>query len=143
MNRRHVVLLALPLAAIAAVAAAAGLKVESAWARATPPGASVAAVYLRIDNTGGPADRLLKLKSPIAASAEVHRTSVEDGMTRMRQVTVPHIGAGERVAFEPGGLHVMLMGLRRPLVARELFELELQFEVAGPKRVTVVVRDVH
>jgi len=140
MNCRHVVLLALPLAAIAAVAAAAGLKVESAWARATPPGASVAAVYLRIDNTGGPADRLLKLKSPIAASAEVHRTSVEDGMARMRMVSMLHVGANETVEFKPGGLHIMLFGLKQPLVAGQTFELELVFEVVGPRRITVTVR---
>jgi copper(I)-binding protein len=143
MNRRHYFWLALPLAAIAAAAVAAGLKVESAWARATPPGSSVAAVYLVIDNQGPQADRLLKLKSPIAASAEVHRSSVEGGMTRMRPVSVLHIAQGERVEFAPGGLHVMLMELRKPLVAGQSFELELQFEVAGPRRVMVVVRDVH
>ena len=140
MNCRHVVLLALLLAAIAAVAAAAGLKVESAWARATPPGASVAAVYLRIDNTGGPADRLLTLRSPIAASAEVHRTSVEDGMARMRMVSMLHVGANETVEFKPGGLHIMLFGLKQPLVAGQTFELELVFEVVGPRRITVTVR---
>ncbi len=140
MRRLH--WLALPLLLVTARGALAGeLAVESAWARATPPGAKVAAVYLVIDNQSTKSDRLLKLRSPVAASAEVHRSSVEDGIARMRPVTVMHIGAGERIAFEPGGLHVMLMGLRKPLVAGQSFMLELTFEVAGPRRVVVAVRD--
>ena len=140
MNRRHVLLLALPLAALAAVAAAVGLTVESAWARATPPGASVAAVYLRIDNMGGLADRLLAIRTPVAASVEVHQTSVEDGMARMRMVSMLHVGANEVLEFVPGGLHIMLFGLKKPLVAGQTFELELVFEVVGLRRITVTVR---
>ena len=141
MNRRHVFWLALPLAAIAAASFAAGLKVESAWAHATPPGASVAAVYLRIDNAGGPADRLLAIKTPVAARVEVHRTSVEDGMARMRKVSMLHVGANEAVEFAPGGLHVMLFGLNKPLVAGQTFTMEFVFELAGAHQVIVAVRD--
>lgn len=141
MNRRHLFWLVLPLTVVTAVAAAAGLELESAWARATPPGATVAAVYLRIDNTGGPADRLLAIKSPVATSAELHRTSIEDGIARMRQVSTLHVGANEVLEFVPGGLHIMLFGLKKPLVAGQAFELELVFEVVGPRRMTVTVRE--
>ena len=141
MNRRHVFWLALPLAAIAAASFAAGLKVESAWAHATPPGASVAAVYLRIDNAGGPADRLLAIKTPVAARVEVHRTSVADGMARMRKVSMLHVGANKAVEFAPGGLHVMLFGLNKPLVAGQTFTMEFVFELAGAHQVIVAVRD--
>jgi copper(I)-binding protein len=138
MIRRQLLIFALPLAAIAAAAAAA-LKVESAWARSTPPGASVGAVYLRIDNSGGPADRLLAIECPVAASAEVHRSSIEDGIARMRKVSVLDVDAGEIVEFAPGGLHVMLFGLKEPLVARQTFTMEFVFERAGRQQASVTV----
>lgn len=141
MSRRHRPWLALALAAIAATAAAAGLAIGSAWARATPPGTDIAAVYLRIDNIGGPADRLLAIRSPIASSVEVHRTRIEDGMARMRKVSTLSVAAGEVVVFAPGGLHVMLFGLNQPLVTGQTFTVEFVFELAGAQRVTVAVRD--
>ncbi len=58
----------------------------------------------------------------------------------MREVSVLHVAPGEQLEFAPGGLHVMLMGLKRPLTEGQVFELELVFEVAGPRKVTVAVR---
>jgi len=134
--------LTLPPLLLAASGAFAGdLTVTSAWARAMPPGAAIGAIYLRIENGSTKSDRLLKLKTPIATSAGVHRTDIEEGIARMREVAVLHVAAGEKVEFAPGGLHVMLMGLKKPLVAGKTFELELVFEIAGPRRVVVAVRD--
>jgi len=142
VNTRALSWLALPLLLVATHGALAGeLTVASAWARATPPGASMGVAYIRIDNGGTKSDRLLKLKTPVAASAEMHRSSVEDGIARMREVTVLHIAPGEKIEFEPGSLHVMLVGLKKPLVAGQTFELELVFEVAGLRRVKVHVRE--
>ena len=142
MNARALGWLALPLLLLAARGAIASeLTITSAWARATPPGAGMGAIYLRIENGSSKSDRLLKLKTPVAASAEVHRTVIEEGIARMREVAVLHIAPGEKVEFAPGGLHVMLMGLKKPLVAGKTFVLELVFEVAGPRRVTVAVRE--
>ena len=89
---------------------------------------------------GGLADRLLAIRTPVAASVEVHQTSVEDGMARMRMVSMLHVGANEVLEFVPGGLHIMLFGLKKPLVAGQTFELELVFEVVGLRRITVTVR---
>ncbi len=136
-------LLALPLALqLAAGNAIAGeLQLSSAWARATPPGAAAGAIYLRIDNGSTKSDRLLKLKTTVAASATVHRTEIVGDVARMREVAVLHVAPGERVEFAPGGLHVMLTGLKTPLVAGKTFDLELVFEIAGPRRVAVAVLD--
>ncbi len=134
--------LVLPLLLLAAGSALAGqLTVSSAWARATPPGVSMGVVYFRIENGSTESDRLLKLKTTVAASAGVHRTEIVDDIARMREVAVLHVAPGEKVKFAPGGLHVMLMGLSKPLVAGQKFELELVFEVAGRRRVEVLVRD--
>jgi copper(I)-binding protein len=133
--------LSLPAALAAGFAAAAGMQLDAAWARSSPPGAQVASVYLRIDNTGGKSDRLLTLRSDVATSAEVHRTTVVEGVARMRPVSTLHIGANEVVAFEPGGLHIMLFGLKQPLIAGQTFPVELGFELSGKQQVTVKVRE--
>ncbi len=129
------------IALLLAMPAFAGeLTVTGAWARSTPPGAKMGAIYLVIDNGMTKSDRLLKLRTPVATSAEVHRTEVLDGIARMREVAVLHLDAGQRIEFKPGGHHVMLMGLKKPLVEGKTFELELVFEVAGPRKVKVAVR---
>lgn len=117
--------------ALGGPAQADGLAVVDAWARATPPGAGVAAAYLTIDNTGGPADRLLGASSDAAGRVEVHETRREGDLMRMRKVEPLDVAAGERVVFAPGGLHVMLMELKAPLRQGERLALTLRFERAG------------
>lgn len=128
---------------LAAWPASAGeLAVTGAWARATAPGVDMGAIYLTIDNGSARSDRLLRLGTQAAGRAEVHRTEVLDGIVRMREVEVLHVAAGERIEFKPGGHHVMLMGLKKPLVEGQVFDLELMFEISGPRKVKVVVRSV-
>jgi copper(I)-binding protein len=117
---------------LAGPAAADGLAVRQAWARATPPGATVAAVYLTLDNSGGGADRLLSVSTDVAERPEVHVTVHDGDVVRMRRTEPLDIGAGERVAFEPGGRHLMLMGLKAPLVQGSRITVTLRFEKAGP-----------
>ena len=141
MNRRQGLCAALVLGLLAAAPAFAGeLTVTGAWARSTPPGAKMGAIYLVIDNGSKKSDRLLKLRTSVASGAEVHRTEVLDGIARMREVAVLHVGAGERIEFKPGGHHVMLTGLNKALVEGKTFELELVFEMAGPRKVKVAIR---
>jgi copper(I)-binding protein len=133
--------LSVSLALLAAAPAFADtLTVTEAWARTTPPGAAMGAIYFKLHNGSSKSDRLLKLKTSVAASAEVHRTEIVEGMARMREVSVLHVAPGETLTFEPGGLHVMLMGLKGPLKEGQEFELELLFEVSGPRKLRVEVR---
>jgi len=112
-----------------------GLSVTGAWARATPPGTTVAAVYLVIDNTAGEADRLLAISTDRAGSAEVHAIVHDGDLAMMRRVEPLQVGAGERILFEPGGIHVMLMGLKSPLAEGQSLTLVMNFERAGVRRV--------
>jgi hypothetical protein len=137
-RRLAAAVLAAGLAAPAALAD--GLTVADAWSRATPPVAQVGVVYFTLRNDTKKSDRLLKLATPVAAKAEVHRTEVLDGIARMREVAVLHVDAGQTLTFEPGGMHVMLVGLRKPLVAGMSYDLDLLFEVAGPRKIKVAVR---
>ena len=140
MNRRKLVALALA-ATLAALPALAGeLSVTNAWSRATPPGVTVGVAYFTLENDTGKPDRLLKISSPVAAKLQVHRTEVLDGIARMREVAVLHVDAGQVLEFAPNGMHVMLTGLKQPLVEGKTFEIEMLFELAGPRKVPVPVR---
>jgi copper(I)-binding protein len=150
MKRRR--LLATALAAVlmctlfpavaAEPASTGGPVVQDAWARATPPGAAVAAVYLTITGGAKP-DRLLGAATAVAAMTQVHAVTETQGVSRMRETDGVTVPAGGKVVFAPHGLHLMLMNLARPLVAGDTFEVTLQFAEAGPRvaRVTVVAAD--
>lgn len=112
------------------------LLVRDAWARATPPGSDVAAVYLSIQG-GTERDRLLGATTATATTTQIHAVTEAKGMARMRQVGEVEVPAGSTVVFAPQGLHLMLMGLAQPLVAGESFEITLRFATAGTRVVRV------
>ena len=138
MNRRAWLSAFLLLAAGPALAGE--LTVTAAWSRTTPPGVTVGVAYFTLRNDTAKSDRLLKLSSPVATKVQVHRTEVLDGIARMREVAVLHVDAGQTIEFAPNGMHLMLMGLKKPLVEGQTYELDLLFEVAGPRKVKVTVR---
>lgn len=129
--------LALTAASIISFARGAELRVgdlaiTSAWARATPPGASTAGAYVTVENHGRTADRLLGVTTPAAGMVMAHETHEENGVASMRMVDAPELPAGGSLAMQPGGLHLMLMQLHGPLKAGDDLPLTLTFEHAGP-----------
>ena len=125
----------------AGAAAERPLAVAGAWARPMAAGTTVAVGYLVITNGGHEADRLQGASSPRAARVEMHESRVEGGIARMRPVTSLPIAAGGSLRFAPGGLHLMLVGLREPLAAGERVPLRLVFERAGPVEAVLDVSD--
>jgi copper(I)-binding protein len=119
--------------------AAPSIQVNDAWARATAPGQTSAAVYATIVNEGGAGDRLVAVSSDRAAHAMLHEGSVENGIARMRMVDQIELAPGERVELKPGGGHVMLTGVAKPLNPGDRFTLRLSFEKSGEKTVPVTV----
>lgn len=107
------------------------IEIERPWARATPTAARNGVAYMTIHNRGSEADQLVSVETPVAKSASVHETVRHDGMMTMRPVARLTIGPGRSAVLEPGGLHIMLMGLRAPLEKGQTFPLTLQFERAG------------
>jgi len=95
--------------ATAPTTATIGPLVEDAWVRAVPPSARMTAGYLTVYNPGPEALVIVGAESPLFGSVEMHGTVMVDGMARMRQQETVTVPAGESVAFEPGGLHLMLM----------------------------------
>lgn len=113
------------------------LRIGHPWSRAAPPNAP-AAVYFTLNNSGKQADQLLSVTSPIAAEAMLHQNLENNGVMQMRElahgVALP---PGATVKLQPGGLHVMLIGIKQPLPDGAKFPLTLRFAKAG--RVTVEV----
>ena len=119
------------LAVAAAASAADPVRVVNAWARATVPGQKVAGVYMEIVS---PVDaRLTGVSFHLAKSAEVHSMKMEGGTMKMRPLKSLDLPAGKPVKLEPGGLHVMLFDLERPLRAGEKLPMTLTVEFAGQR----------
>jgi len=116
------------------------LQVSGAWARPAAAGDNSAA-YFTIDNPTNQADTLLSVASDVADQAELHMTSMENGVMSMTPQVNLVVDANSQVAFAPGGLHVMLTGLKHALKAGDKFDLTLNFEHAGAVKVTVEVKD--
>lgn len=135
------VLIATAAPALAQGTGAASITVQQPWARATPAGAKTGAVYMTIVNKTGSADRLTGASSDVATTLQIHEMAVVHGVMRMREL--PHglpIPAGGTVVLKPGSYHVMLIGLKKPLMAGESFPLTLTFEKAGNISITVPIQ---
>ena len=116
------------------------IHIDHPWSRATPKGASVGAGYLVIENRGATADRLISVSSAISERGEIHEMAVTDGVMRMRPLAKGvEIAPGMTAKIEPGGLHLMFPGLKRPLEKGERFKATLNFEKAGTIEVEFVV----
>jgi periplasmic copper chaperone A len=117
------------------------IDIAEPWSRATPKGASVAAGYMKITNQGTVPDRLVSGSSDIAPTFEVHEMSMENGVAKMRPVKGGlEIKPGETVELKPGSLHVMFVGLKKPLGAGDRVKAKLLFEKAGAIEVEYDVR---
>jgi len=128
------------LLALAACNKLAGpaVAVSDAWARATAPGQG-GAVYATIDNNGRTGDRLLSVTTDRASMAMIHEGGMDNGVARMRMIDSLDIPARTGAKLAPGGNHIMLEGLKAPLVAGDTFQVTMNFERSGEVAVPVSV----
>jgi periplasmic copper chaperone A len=117
------------------------LEIDRPWSRAVPKGATVAAGYLTITNTGTEPDRLISGSTPVAGKFEVHEMSVDNkGVMRMRPVAAGVvIKPGETVELKPQSMHIMMTGLKQPIEKGKPFKGLLVFEKAGAVEVDFAV----
>jgi copper(I)-binding protein len=118
------------------------IKVEHAWARATPGGAMTGAAYMTLTNSGDTADQLLSAATPLAEKVQFHNETEESGVARMREIPTVDLEPGTRIIFKPGEMHMMIVGLKQPLTEGQNFQLTLQFEKAGDIEVTVPIEKI-
>ena len=113
------------------------VEVLKAVAPATPPGVSVAAVYLEI--VAPTDDVLIDIATPLADKTEIHESVTDEGMVQMRPRANVPLKAGKPLRFAPGGLHLMLMNLHKPLLVDNSFPIDLHLQKAGIVTVNVQV----
>lgn len=118
------------------------LILHHAWSRATPNGAKTGAAYVKIENTGDTPDQLLSASADIAAMTEVHQMTMDNDMMKMGPAGPVDIPAHGVVELKPHGLHIMLMGLKKPLAEGDTFPVTLTFAKAGKVELQVVVGKV-
>ena len=141
MIRTILVLLVLAGLAGGAGPAAAGsgdVTVNDAWARPTIP-TRPGAGYFTLSNGGDAPVVLIGAEAEGAEKVEMHTTVEENGVVNMLMLESLEIAPGEEVVFEPGGDHLMFMGLAEPLAEGESFTATLLFEDGEPVEVVFAV----
>ncbi|NTS30991.1 copper chaperone PCu(A)C [Phyllobacterium sp. BT25] len=119
---------------------AGDLTLSDAFTRATLPGAKVGGGYVTIVNGSKEADRLIGGSTPVAERVEVHEMKMDGSVMKMRQLKEGlEIPAGETVKLAPGGLHLMMMGLKSPLKEGDMVPVTLEFAKAGKVELQLMV----
>ena len=93
------------------------LRVEHAWVREPVPGSGMAAAYAMLENPAAEDMQIVSVTADVAATVEVHETVRSGDVMKMSPLKVVPVAARSSVALEPGGLHLMLIGVTRPLEA--------------------------
>lgn len=106
-----------------------GITVHNAWMRPTAQGEN-GAVYFILSNHSSEADELVGVSSNLADTIEIHESSMAEGtdVMQMSQVFSVPLERGAEVTFEPGGLHVMLVNIKREVKVGEDVEVTLHFK---------------
>lgn len=115
------------------------IEIDNPWSRATVSAAPNGVVYVTIKNTGTAPDRLMDVSSPVADQAQIHEMKVENDVMQMWLVGHLDLPAGRTTALAPDSVHIMLLGLKKPLAVSDTFPLSLTFEKAGSITVDVMV----
>ena len=114
---------------------------EPAWVRLPPPNLSVTAAYMTLRNSGDDDLAVVAAESPMAGTVELHEHQQDAaGVMRMRQVASLSLPAGGVLAMEPGGLHLMLIGLHQPLAEGEFVPVTLHLADGRTLEVAAEVR---
>ena len=122
------------------------LNVENAYATPTFALAKMGAGYFSLRNDSGQDVTIvgLSLSEDVANKAELHETYMQNEMAKMRRLTMPmRIARGESVDFKPRGKHLMIMGLKQPLVKGNSFELTLEFASGKSQTFNIPVKEAN
>jgi copper(I)-binding protein len=114
--------------------AAADVVVNDAWIRGTVPGQQATGAFMQLQS--GSDASLVAVATPAAKIAQIHEMAMEGGVMKMRAVDSLPLPAGKPVALSPGGYHVMLLDLARPLKEGDSVPLSLTFADKTGRRTT-------
>ena len=113
------------------------LLITKIWARTTPKTAKTGAAFFMIKNNGETDDTLIGVSSKLAKKTEIHQSSMEKGIMKMRHVGKVSVPAGEIAFLKPGSFHIMFMGLYNPINKGDEFPLTLIFKKSGTLKIIV------
>ena len=118
------------------------LKIEHGYAMETRPGQPNGGAFIEVENRGKRVERLLSVTFPktVSERGELHTMKHENGKMIMREVPKFEIPAGGKLKLQPGGDHLMLIGIKEPLKAGSTVKATLQFENAGKVEVDLAVK---
>lgn len=128
------------VASPAALAAADAVTVVDPYVRQVPPGARATAAFMVLRNTGDKDVKLVKATNTASNITELHTHINEGGVMKMRPVPAIQIKAGGETVLEPGGLHVMLIDMKKPMKEGDKVALTLGFDDGSTKEIEVPVR---
>jgi hypothetical protein len=131
-------MLAVVVALTVALPAAAQVAVNGAWVRGTVAGQKVTGAFMQMTSPTDTA--LVAVTSPVAKFVEIHEMKMDGGMMQMNAVDKLPLPAGKPVELKPGGYHVMLFDLQRPIKEGDVVPLTLTFEDKAGKKSTVAVK---
>ena len=116
-----------------------GIVINEAWARASTPGAKNGVAYMSIKNYGSTTNALLSVTTPVADRAELHTHKNEAGVMKMERINGISIAPHKTAVLRPGGDHIMLLGLEKPLKSGSHFMMRLKFKNGSEKSINVMV----
>lgn len=120
------------------------VSVADTWVRATTgtQDPSMTAAFMSVTNAGNVDVRLVGATSPAARTVEVHTMVMQDGKMVMRELEGGlEVEAGSHAHLRPGGNHLMLMGLMKPLAAGDEVALTLEFSDGTEQVLTAPVKE--
>ena len=118
------------------------VKIENAYVRATPPHLPNSAAFMSIKNDSNEDISIIKAVSNVSKVVELHIHQIKDGVMAMYQIPKIDIAANSKTVLEPGGLHIMFIGLKKPLKVGENVNLTLEFSNGEIQTVTAPVKTV-
>jgi copper(I)-binding protein len=116
------------------------IQITQPWARATPKGASAGAAYMTVTNSGTTAQHLNCVSSDVATECQIHEMSMDGGVMKMRPLQGGlEVKPGETVTLKPGSFHLMLVGLKQPLLPGTSIEATFKVDAGSTVQVAFPV----
>lgn len=112
------------------------------YVRAVPPGQTISAAFMQLENNSDLVRTIVNASSPVCKIVELHSHVHEYGMMKMRRLDSLDLAANGKTILQPGGLHIMLIGLQEKLKLDQKIPLTLEFADGSSKTITAPVRKI-
>lgn len=118
------------------------IQIQHPYARAMPPGQPNSAAFMTLRNMADKANAVVAASSPAAEVVELHTHTMDGGMMKMRRIEQIDIPAGGETELKPGGLHIMLIGLKEQLKPGMKIALTLKFADGSESTIEAPVQEI-